>query len=195
MTYEEIKDILLILLPPISALAGVWLTSILSERQKDRNFAASEVMKKKTEVYEGFYALLNSYDTAVSDIFQRAKSVKSAKELADLKNESFPIGMAIMEYVDRRGLYIDENVTIHIGATIMAPASLSDLNPEDKQYEKNLSELTSNYRESYKQGIDLIKDYMGIKRLEKSFKKINKPSTQSPFVKYAEELKKTQKNN
>lgn len=186
---EQIKEIVIIALPVMSALAGVWLASYLRDKSRKRDFAADTVMQKKIATYEAFYKLMRHvYDNSM-ELFKAAEKQNTAKIKA-LNDKQFQDCMKLMSFCDDNALYLDEDVVLHVGAMCMIPAELNDMDVEDKDYVNEVGLLTAAFADDYGVAVELVKEYMGIKRLEKSFKKINNPKVESATLNYAKKLRK-----
>lgn len=194
MTFENIKEIITLVLAPLSALGGVWLSLYLGSKNRNENFIAKEIMLKKLEHYEQLFSLMRTADEEVTHLFDLARKAKTKDELTKIPDAVFRAGLAIAQYTDDHRLYLDEDVAIHITATFLGPSDVYELDPISKGYAKKIKESETHYREQYNQGITLIADYAGFKRLEKTYKKINKPSVSSPLIDYANEIRKQTKN-
>lgn len=193
MTFENFKEIVTLVLAPLSALGGVWLSSYLGSKNRNENFIAKEIMLKKLERYERLFSLMRSADEEVSSLFDLARKAKTKVELTKIPDTVFPAGLAIAQYTDDQRLYLDQDVAMHITATFLGPSDVYELDPESKGYAKKIKESETHYREQYNQGVELIADYAGFNRLEKTYKKINKPTATSPIIDYANEIRKQSK--
>lgn len=193
MTFEQVKELFQISLPSLSVLAGVLLTWILTNRSKNRDFIANEIMQKKINAYEGLYGLMQVVQTKLQNAFEQAVQAEDRIRNDQLNDESFAEALNLMKFCDDNKLYLDEDLVIHIGAMCMIAASLKDVDISDKDYKTNIKKLAIKFNQDFNVGVELLKDYMGIKRLEKSFKKINKSTTKSEFIDYVNKLKKDYK--
>lgn len=193
MTFENVKEIITLVLAPLSALGGVWLASYLGSKNRNENFIAKEIMLKKLEHYERLFSLMRTADEEVSHLYDLAKKAKTKDELRKIPDTVFAAGLAIAQYTDDNKLYLDEDVAIHVTATFLGPSDIYELDPSSKRYAKKVKESEAHYREQYNQGIELIADYAGFKRLEKTYKKINKPTASSPLIDYANEVRNNSK--
>ncbi len=191
MTFENIKEIVVLVLPPLSALGGVWLTSYLSSKSENENFIAKEIMLKKLNHYEALFSLMRAADREVAELYEQAREAKDARALKEIPQTVFPAGLAIAEYTDDHKLFLDEDVAIHITATFLGPLDVYELDPTSRNYKRKIKESEVHYREEYNQGVKLIADYAGLRRLEKTYKKINKPTTTSPIIDYANGMRKS----
>lgn len=189
MTYDNLKEIITLILAPISALGGVWLASYLSSKNDNKNFIAKEIMLKKLEYYEQLFTLMRTADDETRQLFDLASKAKTKRELIKIPDAVFPAGLAIAQYTDDHKLYLDEDVAIHITATFLAPSEIYALDPASKTFANKVKKLQSLYNEQYAQGVELIAEYAGFKRLEKTYKKINKPTASSQIIDYANEIR------
>lgn len=195
MTFENFKEIVMLVLAPLSALGGVWLSSYLGSRNRKENFIAKEIMLKKLEHYERLFSLMSSADEEVSHLYDLARKAKTKAELTKIPDTLFHAGLTIAQYTDNHRLYLDQDVAMHIIATFLGPSEVYELNPESKGYTTKIKESETHYREQYYQGVELIADYAGFNRLEKTYKKINKPTATSPLIDYANEIRKQSKHS
>jgi len=195
MTFENTKEIITLVLAPLSALGGVWLASYLGSKNNDKNFIAKEIMLKKLGHYENLFTLMRTADEEVTHLFDFARKAKTKAALMKIPDTVFPAGLVIAQYTDDHKLYLDEDVALHVTATFLNPSEVYELDPSLKNYSKKIKESESHYREQYNQGVELIADYAGLKRLDKTHKKINKPTASSPLIDYANEIREQSKKS
>jgi hypothetical protein len=194
MTYEHFKDLLLILLPPVSALAGVALADRLSSRRANEQFFAKEVMQKKLSLYEDLYEKLQELHDAASIYFEKTRLAKSKADIKHILEGPYMVGLKIAQFTDANRLFMDEDVAIHIIMTALGPSEIQDLDPKKRSYKTKIKECSEKFFSDYSIAVDMIEEYSGIQRLRRSFGKINKPKTTSDYVKYMKKMKEQYKS-
>ena len=190
MTFEQFKELLLILLPPISVLAGVGLAEYLSSRRTSRRFLTKEVMQRKLSFYENLYKKMQKLHSEAADFFEKARTIKRKNKIRDAITKYMITHLSITEFTDANRLFMDRDVTDHILLTAITPSEILNLNPKSRSYLSKVEKFSAKFFEDYGIAIDMIEEYSGIDRLKKSIREINKPTTKSGYSEYMKEARK-----
>lgn len=164
-------------------LAGILIGLFINEHYRRTNRIenySSRVFDKRLEIYEELMQLVHEKSLLVTEVIE-------STELSKDKAHSIcqPAGLVIAEYCDANELYLNEEITVHIGATFVGVGDIID--SDDNEYKKT---QIQKFRQSIGSARQMIKAESGIEELNELFKKITKAKHSSPVIEYFRELKK-----
>ena len=164
-------------------LAGILIGLLINEHFRRTNRIenySSRIFDKRLEIYEGLMSLVDKNSSLFSEVFD-------SEELT--KEEAHGIcqtaTLEVMKYCDANQLYLNDEITVHIGATFVGIGDI--IESDDAEYKKTEIQRFRQYMGSAKQ---MIKAESGIEELNQLFKKITKSKHSSPVIEYFRELKK-----
>lgn len=163
----------------VGLLIGLLINEHFRRSNRIENYS-SRIFDKRLEIYEGLMRLVDEKSSLVSEVIESAELSKE-----DTHSICQPAGLEVMEYCDSNQLYINEEITVHIGATFVGIVDIID--SDDDEYKK--TEL-QRFRLSVVSAKQMIKAESGIEELNQLFKKITKAKHTSPVIEYLRELKK-----
>ena len=160
-------------------LIGLFLNEYYRRTNRIENYS-SRVFDKRLEIYEELMRLVHEKSSLVVEVIE---SDELSKEEAHSLCQ--PAGLDIMEYCDANQLYLNEEITVHIGAAFVGIADIIDSdNNEFKETE------LQRFRKSIGSAKQMIKAESGVEELNDLFKKITKAKHSSPVIEYFRDRKK-----
>lgn len=186
---NQIVELIETLLPLLGVLIGAWLTYLLNRKAQDRNLMLEKISATKVDLYEKLYQKFSFFNQNAQEAFNYAKKNDIPSLGVALKN-SETAALGIMNFFDENELYIDRDVILQVGATCMIPAGLN-IDPKSKNHLAKVDDLYEKYVNDYRDSVEIIKEYMGLKRIEKHLKVTNKPKTNTHILDYARQLEKS----
>lgn len=167
-------------------LAGILIGLLLNEYFRKTNRIenySSKVFDKRLEVYEQLMVHVHEKSTLVTEIIENYETLEEITE--DIAHEAcFKAGLDIMEFCDLNQLYLNEEITVHIGATFVGTGDMIDADKESRETQ------LQKFRLSIGGAKEMIKAESGIEELNELFKKITKAKHSSPIIEYFRESKK-----
>jgi len=174
----DITQILIVLIGILGTLSGIFISEYF--RRKNREALFSDVIfKKRLNIYEELFKRLNI-------IRSQAGKVMEGRDLSKKKRHQIwsEVVLPFAEFLDNNDLYINEKIQDHAIASIIGVEEIADFQPKEKE------QRILQFQEDISKAIEMIREDSGLKRLDKFFKKINKPSLNSDWINYIEKLKK-----
>lgn len=163
----------------IGILIGLLINEHFRRTNRIENYS-SRIFDKRLEIYEGLMRLVDEKSSLVSGVVENAKlSKEEAHSICQ------PAGLEVMEYCDANQLYLNEEITVHIGAAFVGIADIIDSDDDE-----NKKTEIQKFRQSVVNAKQMIKAESGIEELNELFKKITKARHASPVIEYFRELKK-----
>lgn len=167
-------------------LAGILIGLLINEHFRKTNRIenySSKVFDKRLEIYEKLMLLVHEKSSLVTELIESIELIEEITK--DVAHETcFKAGLDVMEYCDINQLYLNEEITVHIGATFVGTANMIDADKESKKVQ------LQNFRMSVLEAKEMIKAESGIEELNDLFKKITKAKHNSPIIAYFREAKK-----
>lgn len=164
-------------------LAGILIGLLINEHFRKANRIenySSRIFDKRLEIYEELMRLVDEKSSLVTEVVENPELTKE-----EAHSICQPAGLEVMEYCDANQLYLNEEITVHIGATFVGIADIID--SDDDEYKQ--TEI-QRFRQSVGSAKQMIKSESGIEELNQLFKKITKAKHTSPIIEYLRELKK-----
>jgi hypothetical protein len=162
-------------------LGGVIIGILINEyfKRKNRESLYSDaIFQKRLSVYEELFTKMHKASEIGGEIIKEKNLSK--KERHKIWSS---IVLDIASYTDKNKLYLNEKIAVHCMLTLIGIEDIHDL-PEDEQKVE-----TSKFYTGLKEAGDLIKEETGLKRLDKFFKKINKPNISSSYIEAFSKIK------
>ncbi len=167
-------------------LAGILIGLLLNEHFRKTNRIenySSKVFDKRLEIYEKLMLLVHEKSSLVTELIENIEVIEEITK--DMAHEAcFKAGLEVMEYCDINQLYINEDITVHIGAAFVGTGDIIDADKESKKVQ------LKNFKISVLEAKKMIKAESGIEELNDLFKQITKAKHDSPIITYFRELKK-----
>lgn len=187
----DIKDFLLIILPPISALGGVALSEYLIGWRENRSLFIKEIMQRKIKLYEEIY---NQLFDIHSEFYKASELIKNLRpetkrERSKILSNYVSKTLILADYFDRNRLYLDRELTDHILLLNLLPAELLSFNHKNKRFLVNIKGVEKKYAKEFETALDLLLGYSGIERINKSLIHVNKPRNKSVYSKFMKETR------
>jgi len=166
----------------VGILIGLLLNEHFRRSNRIENYS-SKVFEKRLEIYEKLIVLVNEKSSLVTDMIE---SIGVLEELTEevAHEVCFKAGLDLMEFCDANQLYLNDEITVHIGATFVGIEEIIDANKEEKEIQ------LQKFRLAVGEAKKMIKAESGIEELDSLFKKITKARHNSPVIEYFRELKK-----
>ena len=172
------NQIIIAIIPALGVLAGVGLSEYF--KRKDRESLFSEVIfKKKLKVYEELFYKLNKIGNKADEIVNDTSLSK--KERHEIWSE---IVLSFASFLDRNELYLNENIKLHAAISVVGVEEIPDMNEEEKK------DHMRDFNQDIRKAMEMIKEEIGIKRLDRFFGKLNKSDLESRWTEYVNEIKK-----
>ena len=179
MSFDQIKELLVIVLAPLSVLAGTLLSYYLTNRSKNADFFADKIMEKKIIAYEALNKEMNPLFLMGFEHLIRSQSEQDKDKIDAREKQYLDEFIRFMELIEVNQLYLDEDVANQLATTYGIPNKVSRLlfdahrNGNLETYESDVKKLTKIFNNEHLKSINMIREYMGMRRLEKSFEKMN----------------------
>ena len=169
------NQIITAIISAVSVLAGVGLSEYF--KYKERKSLFSEVIfKKKIEIYEDLFYRLD-------EISNKAHGLVNDDSLSKKERHKVwsDVILPFANFLDRNALYINEKIAVQ------AAISVVGIEEENKEYmhdfDRDIGDITK-----------MIKEDIGIKRVDTFFKKLNRPNLNGRWTKYVyDELEQKKK--
>lgn len=174
-----------VLLSSFIGLLGVLVGIFVNEyfKRKDREALFSDaIFQKRLFVYEELFIKMHKASEVGGEIIKEENLSK--EERHEIWST---VVLDIAGYTDKHKLYINEEIAVHCIATLIGIEEIYDLPKDEKARE------SSKFYTGLKEASDLIKEETGINRLDKFFKKINRPYIRSSYIDLYNEVKEEYK--
>ena len=159
---------------PLIGMLGVVVGTVLNEylrRSRRVEEYSLDIFKKRLEAYETLMSLINDGSELASEAIDEPDL--SPEERHDLVSAAIgPIAL----FVDRKVLYIDEELGAHCVALFMGTEDIHDAPESEKQ------QLIDNYYKMRQETYRMISEDSGLAQLNKLFRSINRPKITSPVI-------------
>lgn len=166
------------LLSALIGFAGVVVGLLLSEllRRQRRIEKFSEVyFSKRIEAYEKMYQDF----VALTGVFSDLKEINGSTEIKmKVWHEQV---LDFLAYTDAKALFIDQILTVHLGMTLIGAGGFLE-GEKDKSEDDILRD--------FKKSKLLIRESLGLRNIEKSFRSTAKPKYSSEYIDYFTKVKK-----
>ena len=167
-------------------LVGILLGLIISEyfRRNSRvETFAKEIFQKRLKIYETLYYKINNARSIASDIFANPEYSKDERHA--IWSE---VVMDIAEYNDKHALFLHDEIIVHCLSSLMG---IDEYYYIDKSEEKE--KYIQQFRDNCVNLIGMIKNEVGLTKIQKLFGKITGAKHESEIIKYYKELKQKYK--
>jgi hypothetical protein len=162
-------------------LVGILVNEYFKRKEREALFSG-EIFQKKLRVYEELFAKMHKASEVAGEIIR-------GENLSKEKRHQIWSGVVLdlAGYTDKHKLYINEEISVHCMLTLIGVEDIYDLPKKEKEME------ISKFYTGLKEASDLIMEETGLKRLEKFFKKINKPDIKSSYIEAFNKIKEEYK--
>ncbi len=164
-------------------LAGVLLGIFLNEyfRKKNRieNYSIN-IFERRLQVYEGLHKKLYEASFLIHESIETDTLTREEKHAVIEKSN-----LEVMNYMDEHDFYLNEDIIVHCGATLVGMTDIIDIEDED-----NRNKELNNFMKNFKLARDMIKKESGVEELNKLFKSITRAEYSSDIIDYFRNLKK-----
>ena len=161
-------------------IVGMFITEYFRKRSRIENFSAP-IFEKRLTVYE---ELMKEFLLSCGVIDElREESSFSLEE----KNEiAFGNGLKLMQFTEENSLYINEEVSVHIGMLFVGVGDIFDQEETEEERNKAYALFKSKYGETKL----LIRLASGITTIDDLITNITKSKPESNFINYFRKAKK-----
>lgn len=157
----------------VGILVGVLLNELFRRSNRIENYS-SRIFDKRLQIYEELMMRVQETSELVTDI------IKSEELSADeMHDNCHPKILNLLGYCDSNQLYLNDEITVHIGATFCRIGEIID---SDDQAFKD-SEIQEFWHD-INNAKGMIKAESGIEEMNALFKKITKAKHRSPVIEY-----------
>lgn len=166
-------------------LIGVLIGALVAEyfRRKSRvESYAQVVFERRLNVYEGLYSLVREASEVASGVMAEECELNHDERHALISTQI----LSLAEYADKHGLFIDEEVSMHVVAMFMGAEDVLDI---DDTVER--ASARSSFLESLKLANDMIFQDSGLKEIHKHYKSVSHSEPDSAIIQYLKEAKKS----
>ncbi len=174
---------LAIIIGPISILATVLLTQFFKDKERESLFSGI-IFERKLGIYEDLY---HKMETIYSEGISLAENKDLTKK--ERKEKWSESAISLAEFLDNNGMYINRDIQIHCTITVIGIEDIADL-PEKKK-----KDALKKFNDDRYEAERLIKEDIGVKRIEKFLSNINKPELTSRHIEYFNKLRKEKKRD
>ena len=167
----------------IIGIVGIFLGLLISEyfRRTSRvETFAKEIFQKRLKIYETLYYKINNARSVASDIFENQEYSK--EERHTIWSE---VVMDIAQYNDKHALFLHDEITVHCLSSLMGIDEYYYIEKTEEK-EKHIQQ----FRDNCVNLIGMIKNEVGLTKIEKLFGKITGAKHESEIIQYYKELKK-----
>jgi hypothetical protein len=154
----------------LGLLAGLLISEYFRRQRRIEEYAR-EVFQRRIEIYEGLYKKLLIADSVAAEL---ENGDPEEPELAAARHAIINL---VMEYLDRNGLFLDEDLTVHAALTVLNIHEIAEAGSQDKR-----SDLLREYWERSKELKVLMRRVTGLEKLGKLFQTITKAEIDSEYV-------------
>jgi len=162
-------------------LAGVIVGILINEyfKRKDRESLYSDtIFQKRLEIYDKLFTKMSTASEISNEVIENVSLSKQER----LQTWS-EIVLDIAKFTDTNKLYLNEEIAMHCMITLIGVEDIYNLPENEKKLE------ISKFYTGIKEVSDLIKEEIGLKRLDKFFNKINKPIISSSYIEAFNKIK------
>lgn len=177
----DFNQIIIAVIGVLSALSGVSLSEYFKRKEREALFS-EVIFQKKLKVYEELYKRLEDISNKAHELINNDSLTKQKR--LDLWTD---VVFDLARFLDTNDLYVNESIKLHSMTMIIGVEDIPDLS---KSARKNRER---DFYQDLAEAKGMIKEEVGIRRLEKFFTKINKPNLRSRWTEYAEKIKSEKK--